>query len=112
MALRHEHTYKNWLIRPGAYYGTSGNVAGTWYIAAPDTDLIDMSGRGYRTLADAKAAIDEAINYVDRLLTLDAEWREIERIERLPENARAARDAAIRDAAGQPRYALDAIAGR
>mgnify|MGYP001617063079 CR=1 FL=1 len=112
MGLRHEHTYKGWLIRPGAYYGTSGNVAGTWYIAAPNTDLIDMSGEGYATLGAARQAIDDEINYAERQEAIDAEWREIARTERLPENARAARDAAARDAAGQWPYALDAMAGR
>ncbi len=104
--------YKGWTIQAGAFTGTGDNVAGTWYIAAPTSNLIDLSGRGYRTLGAARQAIDDEINYAERQSAIDAEWREIERIAWLPGNDLAARDAAIRDAAGQPRYALDAMAGR
>lgn len=61
MATR-EHSYRGYTIRRGAFvHGASGSDrADRWYIDK-DGHLRDRTGGGHKTLADAKAAIDDAI---------------------------------------------------
>ena len=48
--------YGYWLSR-GAFTNTSDDVAGTWYVDPDDTDYLDRRGRGWPTLAEAKAEV-------------------------------------------------------
>jgi hypothetical protein len=58
---RYPITYKGWVISRGSYQGTSDDVLGRYYIDPPETDYYDRRGPGFRTLAEAKAAINESL---------------------------------------------------
>lgn len=53
-----QHTYRDHLIERGAFQGTADDRMDRWYIGRRDRTHIDRRGRGYATLADARAAID------------------------------------------------------
>lgn len=54
-----KHTYKGYEITKGSYKGTNDDNIDGWYIDDPESTMIDRRGKGHRTLADAKAQIDE-----------------------------------------------------
>ena len=54
-----KHIYKGYEITHGGYHGTTDDRADRWYIDDPDSTTIDRRGPGYRTIAEAKAQIDE-----------------------------------------------------
>ena len=50
-------TYFGYVLSEGAYVGTNDNVLGTWYVDSDETDYFDRRGRGYSSLAAAKAEV-------------------------------------------------------
>jgi hypothetical protein len=55
------HTYRGWRIARGSFSRTTDDRADRWYADAIDADIYDRRGPGYRTLAEAKAAVDEVL---------------------------------------------------
>lgn len=55
------HNYRGFRIARGSYQGTTDDRLDRWYADPVDADTLDRRGPGHATLADAKAAIDEAI---------------------------------------------------
>jgi hypothetical protein len=56
------YTYKGYVIERGDYIGTSDDRIDRWYLADPDSTVVDRRGYGYLTIADAKQVIDEYKN--------------------------------------------------
>ena len=50
-----------WLLTRGGYVGTVDDRADRWYVDREDARECDRRGGGYRTLADARAAIERAV---------------------------------------------------
>lgn len=50
-----------WIISRGGYVGTTDDRADRWYIDRAEADAWDRRGCGYKTLADAQAAIERAV---------------------------------------------------
>ena len=53
------HIHKGHRITRGDYQNTTDDRLDRWYIDPPGADIMDRRGPGFRTLADARAAIDE-----------------------------------------------------
>jgi hypothetical protein len=51
--------YRGYTIQRGDYLNATDNRADGWYAERADSDVVDRRGQGYRTIQDAKEAIDQ-----------------------------------------------------
>jgi hypothetical protein len=51
--------YRGYTIQRGDYLNTNDNRADRWYAEREDSAMVDRRGQGYRTIQDAKAAVDK-----------------------------------------------------
>ena len=54
------YSHHRFLISRGSYLDTPDDCLSGWYVDHSDTATIDRRGPGHRTLADARASIDQA----------------------------------------------------
>lgn len=51
------YMHKGWIVSRGSYSGSADDCMTGWYIDRATADSWDRRGAGFRTLAEAKAAI-------------------------------------------------------
>ena len=57
------YQYHGYVIERGDYVDTSDDRIDRWYMADPDSTVVDRRGSGFGTLAEVKQAIDELPTY-------------------------------------------------